>query len=96
MELRKLCLNCTLKHLSQAFVLLTETVKGYPEHKWIALGHLAEAEDECIASYPETAARIREIRLSLQNDEISDYNIEGLIREVSKIKEEDGSGCGVC
>jgi len=45
--MRKQCLECTLKHVAQALVLLCEVPKGYPLHKWVAIGHLAEAEDEC-------------------------------------------------
>ena len=35
---------------------------GYPVHAWYAMGHMAEASDELIADYPETANEIREIR----------------------------------
>jgi len=44
--MRKGCYKCALKHLAQAMVLLLESKKGYPIHRWLAVGHMAEAEDE--------------------------------------------------
>jgi hypothetical protein len=65
---RDTCLQCVAKHLGQANVLLKETCKGYPEHYFIAVGHLAEAEDECIMDYPAFAAFLRDLRLQLEDD----------------------------
>lgn len=45
--IRETCIECCIKHVAQAVVLLCEVPKGYPLHKWLAVGHLAEAEDEC-------------------------------------------------
>jgi hypothetical protein len=95
-ETRKLCLNCSLKHLGQALVLLAEAVKGYPLHKYIAMGHLAEAEDECIAKYPKMAEKIRDTRLAVQEDYTPNNSIDDLISQLHDIKESDGSGCDVC
>lgn len=47
---REVCLDCTRKHLSQAHVLLNEFADDpieFEEHFWYAMGHLAEASDEC-------------------------------------------------
>jgi len=47
---RTRCLDCTRKHLSQAYVLLNEYADDpveFEEHFWYAMGHLAEAADEC-------------------------------------------------
>lgn len=66
--LRPTCLQCVAKHLGQANVLLKETCKGYPEHYFIAIGHLAEAEDECVMKYPGLAAFLRDLRLQLEDD----------------------------
>jgi hypothetical protein len=63
--LRPSCLKCVRKHISQAIVLLSEKKKGYPEHFWIAMGHLGEAEDESIKAYPELANQIRDARETL-------------------------------
>lgn len=89
-------MNCTLKHLGQAVVLLAESDKGYPTHKYIAMGHLAEAEDECISKYPEVANKIRETRVAVQDGGTPSYSIQDLIELVHDIKERDGSGCSFC
>lgn len=65
--LRPSCLMCVRKHIGQAIALLEEVYKGYPDHKWLALGHLAEAEDESLREYPELATKIREARLNIQD-----------------------------
>lgn len=65
--LRPSCLLCVRKHISQAIVLLSESKKGYPEHRWIAMGHLAEAEDESMKEHAELANQIRDARLDIQN-----------------------------
>lgn len=70
--LRPSCLKCVRKHISQAIVLLSESKKGYPEHFWIAMGHLGEAEDESIKAYPELANQIRDARESLIAGENAD------------------------
>ena len=72
------CVLCCLKHLSQAYVLLKETHKGYPHHQWIAMGHMAEAEDEVLNAYSEVSTQIRLARLRYQNEGI-EPNLLGLI-----------------
>lgn len=62
------CLHCTLKHVGQACVLLSEYMKDtdkYFTHFGLAIGHLAEAEDESISKYPGFAESIRGERLRL-------------------------------
>lgn len=44
--MRPACPYCALKHLAQATILWSEANQGYSTHKWLALGHLAEAADE--------------------------------------------------
>jgi len=63
LTMRPSCLMCARKHLGQAEVLMSEALKGYPQHAWLAIGHLAEAEDELLEKYPEIAATVREHRL---------------------------------
>jgi len=81
-EMRKSCLGCVKKHLAQAIVLLCESKKGYPMHKWLALGHIAEAEDEASRDHLELANRLRDVRIKFEKD---DYGpdlleiIEGVI-----------------
>lgn len=67
--MRVSCLNCTRKHLSQAIVLLIEAKLGYPEHLWLAIGHLAEAESESVTEYKLLAEKIRLERTRLMDDE---------------------------
>lgn len=66
--MRRSCLNCVRKHLGQASVLLGEVGLGYPEHFWLAIGHMAEAEAESLYEYPELANVIREHRISIIDD----------------------------
>lgn len=49
---RKHCLDCTEKHIAQAYVLSTEVVLGYPSHFPLMLAHLAEAYAEAPAEFP--------------------------------------------
>ena len=62
---RKSCIYCVLKHIAQASVLLDEAKLGYPFHKWYAIGHLAEAESESRANWPELTQKIRDFRLEI-------------------------------
>ena len=63
--MRDSCTDCCRKHLAQAMVLILEANKGYPLHAWLAVGHMAEAEDEMLERYPEIANDIRNQRLKL-------------------------------
>jgi hypothetical protein len=63
---REPCPMCTIKHLSQAIVLMNESLTGYPTHRWFAIGHMAEAEAE--APSQEMANRIRMIRIETMDD----------------------------
>lgn len=64
--MRPSCLLCARKHLAQASILISEAAQGYPEHKWLALGHLAEAGDELIRDFPILAQRMRDERKKLE------------------------------
>lgn len=63
--MRKGCLACAIKHVAQAQVLMDEAKLGYPNHRWLACGHLAEAESELLAFDPELARQIRSMRLAV-------------------------------
>ena len=71
-QLRPGCTDCVRKHLAQAVILLNEVMTGYSEdphvHRWLALGHLAEAADEALKDNPQLADQIRKIRLDLMNE----------------------------
>ena len=65
---RPSCLDCARKHIAQAIILLGEARLGYPDHKWLAVGHLAEASEELLGDYPVLAADIRTARLLVMED----------------------------
>ena len=69
---RESCLFCVSKHISQAIVLMQEAYAGYPLHRWLAVGHLAEAEAESQDEFPDLAIVIRETRCVLMCQEPSD------------------------
>lgn len=56
---------------------MMEAGKGYPLHLWYAVGHLAEAEDECLRSYPELAEGVRRLRLGIMGQREGGYNAQG-------------------
>ena len=63
--MRKPCKDCYRKHLLQAKILLDEALKGYPEHIWLAIGHLSEAEDEVVGDDIMLANATRDLRLQI-------------------------------
>lgn len=61
--IREACALCALKHLAQAWVLMLEFRKGFPSrHYRLAMGHMAEAEDELVGKFAGLAASVREAR----------------------------------
>lgn len=50
---RKPCIDCVEKHVAQAYILAQESDMGYPEHRVLMCGHLAEAIDEAPNDIPE-------------------------------------------
>jgi hypothetical protein len=76
------CVDCTRKHLSQAIVLMDEAYNGYSVHRWLAMGHLAEAESEIRVFDLELSKRIRKVRLEIQ--EGKDPDILHFIVEITK------------
>jgi len=87
--MRETCLFCVSKHISQAIVLVSEAAKGYPYHIWIAIGHLAEAEDECMNDFHNVSQDIRKVRLALmgQDGEFKCNDLMDLLIEVRKVAE---------
>lgn len=55
---RKPCMDCVEKHISQAYILACESQMGYPEHRILMCGHLAEAIDETPKEFPELRSSI--------------------------------------
>jgi len=65
---RPACLDCARKHVAQAVILLGESLLGYPHHRWLVVGHLAEASEEVLAGHAGLAAELREERLKIAMD----------------------------
>lgn len=63
--MRPSCLDCSRKHIAEAEVLWRESMMGYPEHVWLAIAHLSQAEAELLDMYPIHAHLIRQHRLAL-------------------------------
>ena len=81
--MRTSCPDCARKHLGQASVLMDEAILGYPLHKWLAIGHLAEAESELLADAPYISNNIREHRVAYINDTSYVVPILTLIGDIS-------------
>ena len=77
--MREHCKECVLKHLGQAAVLMDEALLGYPLHKVLAMGHMAEAESEALGKWPALANRIR--------DERKVYEMEGGVIDIMELIE---------
>lgn len=85
------CIDCVRKHLAQASVLLDETALGYPHHRWLAAGNMAEAERESRHAYPQLAKMIRQERLKVMrsHNEAVVVDLENLIRYACLVANED-------
>jgi len=89
---RKTCLDCTRKHVSQAAVLMEEALQGYPDHRWLAVGHLAEASAECLDQYPALAKELRDHRVAYMADPNYKVPVVALLNKASALA--GGSGVG--
>lgn len=78
------CLDCTRKHLSTAWTFLNEVHLGYPAHRWLAVGELVHAENECM-SFERTpgdrlglafSKEVRETRLLVMKSHESSFNAD--------------------
>lgn len=84
--MRETCLFCVSKHIGQAIVLMTEVPLGYPEHLFVAIGHLAEAETESVSQYPEFAQKIRKVRTALMGQE-GDFKHDSLMKLLKEARQ---------
>jgi hypothetical protein len=57
---RSQCPDCTRKHIAQAIITLQESIDGHPEHRMLAIGHLAEAVAEIRQLLPDIAAKLED------------------------------------
>lgn len=93
---RKPCPACSRKHLGQAIVLLQESLQGYPEHRWLAVGHIAEAEAEIFGVYSDIAHRLREVRNQMMNDPDDVPDLMVFIKEITNRLRHNLRGCMIC
>jgi hypothetical protein len=87
-ETRDSCLDCVRKHLAQAEVLMGEARQGYPLHRWRAVGHMAEAGDECCKDYPKLSSAIRKHRIKYMADPEYMVPVEALLKMASDLVSE--------
>lgn len=96
--MRDFCLNCVIKHLSQAFITHIESESGYPNHIYLTIGHLAEASEECFGVSKELAEEIRQYRLILIENTVKDQPTQipyfDLLNKTKQLIKE--KGCGTC
>jgi hypothetical protein len=85
---RASCIDCSRKHVSQAEVLMEESKQGYPMHRWLAIGHLAEASAELLEEHPDMADFIRQERLKYMDDE--EYGV-ATVAILEQLTELDGA-----
>jgi len=89
--MRDSCRSCARKHIAQACILMLEAQKGYPEHGWLAVGHMAEAEDELLEKHPDMANVIRSERVEYmrwledETEEVHHVNCLDLIKHITDL-----------
>jgi hypothetical protein len=62
---------------------------GYPAHKWLAVGHMAEASDELLRDYPTLAHEVRAARLTFMENDDLPVDIMDLIDRISMMEESE-------
>lgn len=82
---RPSCIQCVQKHLAQAAVLLMEARLGYPLHRVLAWGHMAEAECECL-QWHGLAISIREERVRGVENPDYDPDMMALIERAVEVE----------
>jgi len=86
---RPTCATCVkYKHLPNAIILLNESRSGYPDHYYLALGEMAQAEDELRSLYPRQADIIKSERKKLEKDRNYTPPFMDLIKMVDEYCEE--------
>jgi len=78
----KIVVACVL--LSRSRVLQLEVRKGYAQHYFLALGHMAEAEDELQDQYPALSDKVREARKAWEQDPAAVPDFHALVVAISK------------
>ena len=82
--------NPSVWHIRRAELILRKVLGSMPgvsPDRWIAMGHLAEAADECVTDFPEFANEIREERLRLLDNPSYDVPFLRLISKARALLE---------
>jgi len=74
-------------------VLLQESLQGYPEHRWLAAGHIAEAEAEAMGAFPDIAEMLRQARKRMEQEPEWIPALMPVIEEISRRVGEAKSAC---
>lgn len=86
--IRNQCILCGIKHCAKAIALLTESRLGYPLHRYLAAGEIAEMESETM-QWPDLAIKAREERTKMMEDPQYEPDMMGLLEEAVKILNEE-------
>lgn len=83
--------------MAKALININESLLGYPVHRWLAIGHMSEAEDELLAKYEAKAHEIREHRKAYEEDEKYIIPILEIIDDLTtlfdgQVQKDDGQG----
>ncbi len=81
------CFSCCLKHLASAVVIAGEIQTGYntSDYHLYLLGNLAEAQEQISLLHPDSANRIRDVRLHLFGDGGTAVITPGAISQLKNI-----------
>lgn len=75
-----------IHNITNARKLIEEYLKdpSDPAHlpRWVAIGHLAEAEDEMVNDYPEVTAEVRKERMTMMSDPKYSPPLEFILRKI--------------
>jgi hypothetical protein len=83
--MRETCRDCARKHLAQAIILAIEERTGYPQFKWLVVGHIAEAEAELVELHPDVANELREFRKEYEIDTSVNMPLMGMITKITQL-----------
>ena len=86
--MRETCRDCARKHIAQALLLAIEERTGYPQFKWLVIGHLAEAEAELVCDHEDLANEIREYRKEYEIDTHVNMPLMEMIQRITAIDDE--------
>jgi len=80
---RKTCLDCVEKHLSVSYILLQESLQGYPEHEILADKHLEDSNLDSLTS-ASIETKIKAVQEELKKTgEYSRWKIIGNLSEAA-------------